>query len=116
MFSKEFKHPDIVLNESIATREKDTTGGEHLFGIILGVSVMGNMNLEIAASQSKVYRCCMKIHQLKGGVFIGISLQKRSKLFDFEEQDWVKLGHGNYLVSNHGRCISHSDKVLNNET
>lgn len=75
---------------------------------------MGATTLTMASEG--VHRCCIRVLQVCGQIFVGIALQDRSKVFGFEEQDWVKRGHGNYLVSNHGRCYSHSDKAKNGET
>lgn len=113
-FSAEFKHSDVTLtSNSVATRERDTSGGEELFGIILAVSVLGSTSLKLKDEHFKVYTCRMRMLKIRGGIYLGLTLQKRAKLFGFEESDWSEKGHGNYLVSNYGHqyCHSGNDEV-----
>jgi hypothetical protein len=91
VFSTEFKHKDITINDTVAVRERDT--GE--------VCVMGATALDTSAP-GRSYRCRIRIAEMNTGIFLGVTSQNILRANNFVPIDGTKLGHGQYINGNDG--------------
>jgi hypothetical protein len=106
-FSNEFKHADIAVNQTAAIKERDTTGDY--------VCVMGVTVLDLSAL-GRTYRCRIKVAK-KGqpSIGVGVASQQTLSANKFQQADWSKLGHGNYINFSHGTTLSDTDTIVNNK-